>query len=85
MHRPTSHLARLCAVLFFGHEKNTDGSTVGLMILVASVMATFELQNIFCTCTWFSNQSGVGAILALSSFLSQFPHLKELEMSVGYI
>jgi len=34
-------------------------------------MMTFETQNIFSACTWSSNQSGGGAILALSSFLNQ--------------
>jgi len=47
------------------------------------VMATLESQNIFCACTWSSNQSGGGAILALSSFLNQIPHQKEPEISVG--
>ena len=36
-------------------------------------MATLELQNIFCARTWSSNQSGVGANLALSSFLNKIP------------
>jgi hypothetical protein len=48
-------------------------------------MATLESQNIFCACTWSSNQSGVVAILALSSFFSQIPHKKEPEILVGYI
>ena len=47
------------------------------------VMATLESQNICCGRTWSSNQSGGGAILALSSFLSQIPHQKEPEISVG--
>ena len=42
------------------------------------VMVTLESQNIF----WSSNQSGGGAILALSSFLNQIPHQKEPEISV---
>jgi len=44
---------------------------------------TLEPQNIFCTHTWSSNQSGGGAIFALSSFLNQIPHQKEPEISVG--
>jgi len=47
------------------------------------VMATLESQNIFCARTWSSNQSGGGAILALSSFLNQIPHQKEPEILVG--
>jgi len=46
-------------------------------------MVTHESQNIFCTCTWSSNQSGGGAILALSSFFNQIPRQKEPEISVG--
>jgi len=39
MHRPTSHLVHFThrALSFFGHKKNVDGNTVGLMILLASV------------------------------------------------
>jgi hypothetical protein len=48
-------------------------------------MATPESQNNFCTRTWSSNQSGRGAILALSSFLNQIPHQKEPEISVVYL
>ena len=48
-------------------------------------MATLESQNVSCARTWSSNQSGVGAILALSSFLNQIPHQREPEISVGYI
>jgi hypothetical protein len=48
-------------------------------------MATLYSQSIFCACPWPSNQSGVEAILALSSFLNQIPHQKEPEISVGYI
>ena len=40
---------------FFGCEKNTDGSRVGLLWPVL-VMATLESQNIFCAQTWSSNQ-----------------------------
>jgi len=47
------------------------------------VMVTHESQNISCSRTWSSNQSGGGAILALSSFLNQIPHQKEPEISVG--
>jgi hypothetical protein len=47
-------------------------------------MATLDSQNIFCASTWFTNQSGVGAILALSSFLNQIPH-QEPKISVDYI
>ena len=47
------------------------------------IMATLESQNIFCTQTWSSNQSGGGVILAVSSFLNQIPHQKEPEISVG--
>ena len=47
------------------------------------VIATLESQDIFCTQTWSSNQSGGGVILALSSFLNQIPHQKEPEFSVG--
>jgi len=47
------------------------------------VMVTLESQNIFCACTWSSNQFGGGEILALSSFLNQIPHHKEPEISVG--
>jgi len=46
-------------------------------------MATVELQNIFCAHAWSSNQSGGGAVLALSSFPNQIPHQKEPEMWVG--
>jgi hypothetical protein len=49
------------------------------------VMATLDSQNMFCARTWSSNQSGGGSILALSSFLNQIPHHKELDISVGYI
>jgi len=41
------------------------------------VMATLVSQNIFCTQTWSSNQSGGGEILGLSSFLNQIPHQKK--------
>jgi len=49
------------------------------------VMATLESQNILCTRTWSFNQSGVGAVLALSSFLNQILHQKEPEITVAYI
>jgi hypothetical protein len=55
------------------------------MILLASVMVTLELRNIFYTRTWSSNQSGVGAILALSGFLNQIPHQNEPEISGLYL
>ena len=47
------------------------------------VMMTLELQNICCSHTWSSNQSGGGVILVFSSFLNQIPHQKEPEISVG--
>jgi len=53
---------------FFGREKNTDGSRVGLISLASACYGDF------CAQTWFSNLSGGGAILALSSFLNQIPH-----------
>jgi len=54
----------------FGRKKNTDSSTVGLVISLASVCyGDLSRKNIFCARTWSSNQSGVGVILALSSFL----------------
>ena len=46
-------------------------------------MVTLGLQNIFCACTWSSNWSGGGAILALASFLNQIRHQKEPEILVG--
>jgi len=33
--------------------------------------------------TWSSNQSGGGAIMALSSFFNQISHQKDPEVSVG--
>ena len=47
------------------------------------VVTTLESQNICCGRTWSSNQSGGGAILALSSFLNQIPRQKEPDISVG--
>ena len=47
------------------------------------VMATLESQNMFCACTCSSNQSGGGAVLAVSSFLNQILYQKEPEISVG--
>ena len=42
-------------------------------------------KTFFCPHTWSSNQSGGGAILALSNFLNQIPHQKEPEISVGIL
>ena len=64
---------------FFGRDKNTNGT--GDVWKIS--LTTLESHNICCGCTWFSNQSGGGAILALSSFLNQIPHQKEPEISVG--
>jgi len=48
------------------------------------VMIALKSHNICCGCIWSSNQSGGGAILALSSF-NQISHKKEPEISGGYI
>jgi len=47
------------------------------------VMTNLESQNICCSRTSSSNQSGSRVILALSNFLNQIPHQKESEISVG--
>jgi hypothetical protein len=65
----------------FGREKN---GRLRSWVEEVLVMATLE-SHIFCSRTWSTSQFGVGAILALSSFLIQIPHQKEPEMSVGYI
>ena len=46
-------------------------------------MTTLESHSVCCGCTWFSNQSGGGVILAFSSFFNQIPHQKEPEITVG--
>jgi len=54
------------------------------MISVASVCyGDSKVANFFCAGTWYSNQSGGGAILALSSFLNQIPHQKAPKILVG--
>jgi len=47
------------------------------------VMAALESHNISYGHTWSSNQSGGGAVLALSSFFNQITHKKEPEILVG--
>jgi len=44
-----------------------------------------EVAKYFSTRTCSSNQSGVVAILAFSSFLKQITHQKETEISLAYI
>ena len=68
-------LCRFCC-----RDKHTDSSTFRWPVFV---MVTLESQNIFCAHTWSYNQSGVGAILALFSFLIQLPHQKQPEISVS--
>jgi len=69
---------------FFGPEKNTDGSGVGLTISLASACyGDSQVAKHFLCLNMSSNQYGGGAILALSSFLNQIPHQKEPEISVG--
>ena len=46
------------------------------------VMATLESQNIFCTHTWSYNQSGVGVILAVFSFLNFLTRRSRKSLSV---
>ena len=84
-HRPTSHLAHIInSALSLATRRTLTAAEFGWWFRrPVLVMATLESQNIFCTWTWSSNQSGGGAILALSSFLNQIHHEKEPEISVG--
>jgi hypothetical protein len=56
-----------------------------LVLILNRDARNHEFKNYFCACTWSSNQSEVGAILALSNFLSHIPHEKVPDISVGYI
>jgi hypothetical protein len=65
-------------------ERSTQ-QRIGLMILLASdCYGDSRVAKHFCTHTCY-NQSVVGVILALFSFLSQLPHQKEPEISVGIV
>jgi hypothetical protein len=77
----TSGTHTLCP--FFGREKNTRRQRS--WVEEVFIMAILESQNILCARTWSTDQSGVGATLALSSFLSHIPRQKEPEISVADI
>jgi len=79
----TSHLAQLYTALSFSVRTQMAVQLGWWSRWPVFVLATLESQNIFSACTWSSNQSGGGVILALYSFLNQIPHQKGPEILVG--